>query len=204
MIYTERRCGRLATFAVRAPVGRLGIGAVLQRCWKVASSALPLARSLARGSGNGTLTATTAYSYDDIGNRTYVDGPLSGTGDTTRTIYDAARQVVGVIGPDPDNSGSLKNSALRISYNLRGQQQKVERGTAEGQSDSAWAAFTAAERIDISFDAANRKNMEALRTGSASATTTHTVTQYSYFANNLSVSARWIKKEPNILTFQPW
>ncbi|WP_141249452.1 hypothetical protein [Sphingobium sp. D43FB] len=170
-----------------------------------------MARFLARGSGNGTLIATTANSqqptansHDDIGNRTYVDGPLSGTGDTTRTIYDAARQVVGVIGPDPDNSGSLKNSALRISYNLRGQQQKVERGTAEGQSDSAWAAFTAAERIDISFDAANRKNMEALRTGSASATTTHAVTQYSYFANNLSVSARWIKKEPNILTFQPW
>ncbi|WP_176482665.1 RHS repeat-associated core domain-containing protein [Sphingobium sp. D43FB] len=144
-----------------------------------------LVRSLARGSGNGSLTATTAYSYDDIGNRTYVDGPLSGTGDTTRTIYDAARQVVGVIGPDPDNSGSLKNSALRISYNLRGQQQKVERGTAEGQSDSAWAAFTAAERIDISFDAANRKKMEALRTGSVGAPTTHAVTQYSYLANNL-------------------
>lgn len=61
----------------------------------------------------------------------------------------------------------------------------MERGTAEGQSDNAWAGFTAAERIDISFDAANRKNMESLRTGSANSTTTHAVTQYSYLANNL-------------------
>lgn len=140
-----------------------------------------LAISTSTGSGNGSLTATTTYSYDDIGNRTYVDGPLSGAADTTRTIYDAARQVVGIISPDPDGGGVLKNRAVRTNYNARGQVEKVEQGTTNGQTDFAWAGFTAAERVDITFDTANRKKMEALR----SEATIYAVRQYSYLANNL-------------------
>jgi len=48
----------------------------------VGNNLLPV--SISRGDGTGALTATTAYTYDDVGNTTYVDGPLSGTADTTR------------------------------------------------------------------------------------------------------------------------
>jgi YD repeat-containing protein len=48
--------------------------------------------STSSGAGNGSLTATTAFTYNEIGNLTYVDGPLAGTDDTTRTLYNAARE----------------------------------------------------------------------------------------------------------------
>jgi YD repeat-containing protein len=49
-----------------------------------------LPSSTSSGSGDGTLTATTAFTYDAIGNRTYVDGPLPGTGRRRRS--NAARR----------------------------------------------------------------------------------------------------------------
>ena len=40
------------------------------------ANALPV--SISSGSGNGSLTATSAFTYDTIGNKLTVDGPLSG------------------------------------------------------------------------------------------------------------------------------
>jgi hypothetical protein len=51
--------------------------------------------------GDNSLSATTAITYDDIGNMLTVDGPLSGTADTTRYRYDAGRRLIGAAGPDP-------------------------------------------------------------------------------------------------------
>jgi hypothetical protein len=42
-----------------------------------------------------------------------VDGPLSGNADTSRTRYNAARQVIGSILPDPDGAGALKHRNSR-------------------------------------------------------------------------------------------
>lgn len=55
---------------------------------------------MSAGSGSGGLTATTTSAYDMIGNLISVDGPLSGTDDVTRFRYDAARQQIGIVGPD--------------------------------------------------------------------------------------------------------
>ena len=88
------------------------------------------------GSGDGALTATAAATYDDIGNLLTVDGPLSGTADTTRVRYDNGRQRIGVIGPDPDGAGSLKHRAARFTFNTDGQVTSVEQGTVNSQSDS--------------------------------------------------------------------
>jgi RHS repeat-associated protein len=138
-----------------------------------------LPTSLSSSSGDGTLTATTGLTYDNVGNLTYVDGPLAGSADTTRTIYDLGRQVVGLIGPDPDGAGSLVNRAVRTSHDLDGRVTKIERGTTAGQSDSNWASFAPAEIIDIGYDASGR---EATRKLSASGTA-YALTQYSYDAN---------------------
>jgi hypothetical protein len=50
-----------------------------------------------------------------------VDGPQSGTADTVRIRYNAARQVMGTVSPDPDgSSGPLKPRAVRNSYDSSG------------------------------------------------------------------------------------
>jgi RHS repeat-associated protein len=142
-----------------------------------ANNLLPV--SISRGSGDGGLTATSAFSYDNMGNPTYVDGPLSGTADTSRIIYDGGRQIVGQIGPDPDGAGSLVNRAVRTTYNLDGQVTKVERGTTTGQSDANWTAFSPAEVVDISYDLSGREVTRKLsRSGTA-----YALTQSSYDGN---------------------
>jgi RHS repeat-associated protein len=131
---------------------------------------------MSKGSGNGSLTATVTNAYDNIGNLTYVDGPLSGNLDQSRILYDAVRQVSGMIGPDPDGAGNLKNRAVRNSYNLDGRVTKIERGTTSGQTDTAWNAFQPAEVVQTAYDASGRKTSDTLKNG----TTSYALTQFSY------------------------
>lgn len=143
----------------------------------VANNLLPV--SISRGSGDGLLTASQASTYDAVGNTTYVDGPLAGAGDTSRFIYDAGRQLIGQIGPDPDGAGPLVNRASRTTYNADGQVTKVEQGTTSGQGDANWAAFTAAETVDVKYDAAGLATEQKL-SGSGGAVA---LTQASYDLN---------------------
>lgn len=117
-----------------------------------ANNLLPVSTS--DGSGDNLLTATRSVTYNVIGNVTYADGPLTGSADVSRTIYDAGGQVVGQITPDPDGAGPIVNRATRTTYNLDGQVTKIERGTTPGQSDSNWASFAAAEIVDVKYDSA--------------------------------------------------
>jgi hypothetical protein len=120
-----------------------------------ANNLLPV--SISAGSGNGSLTATTAVTYDTVGNAIYKDGPLAGSADTSRTIYNAAREAIGAIGPDPDGTGPLKNRAQRVTLGPDGQPTKVEVGTTNGQGDSAWAAFQPLQQIDTQYDSYGRQ-----------------------------------------------
>lgn len=139
-----------------------------------ANNLLPV--SVSSGAGNGSLTATTASAYDMVGNRIQVDGPLAGTADTTVKRYDATRQVVGVIGPDPDGAGALKNRAVRSTYNLDGQVTVSELGTVNSQSDPDWALFSSLQQATSTYDAPGRKIKDVVTASG----TTYGVTQYSY------------------------
>jgi len=139
-----------------------------------------LPSSVSTGSGDGLLTATTAYTYDAVGNQLTIDGPLAGTADTTRTRYDAARQIVGVVSPDPDGAGTLVPRAKRFTYNLDGQVTNVEVGTVVDQGDPAWAAFSSLQQTNTTYDVGGRKMSETLTGGG----TTYAVTQYSYDGKN--------------------
>lgn len=134
--------------------------------------------SVGQGSGDGLLTANTTFTYDAIGNGTYVDGPLPGTADTTRTLYDAARQVVGVISPDPDGAAALPNRATRLTYNLDGQVTLAEQGTTAGQTDANWSAFSPLQSVASTYDANARKITDQTQSGG----TVYALTQYSYDA----------------------
>jgi RHS repeat-associated protein len=137
-----------------------------------------LSGSVTAGSGDNVLLATSSLSYDSIGNRTTVDGPLPGSADTTRTLFDASRQVVGVIDPDPDGAGVRINGATKFTYNFDGQVTLAERGVTAGQSDANWAAFSSLEQAATTYDATARPVKSELRSGG----TTYTLSQTSYDA----------------------
>lgn len=141
-----------------------------------ASNLRPISET--QGDGTGALSATTAMTYDGIGNLTSVDGPLAGAGDTTTFRYDAARQRVGTIAPDPDGAGARLRVAQRITYRGDGQVEKIETGTINGTSDSDWAAFAAAEAVETGYDANGRQVTQKLTTGG----TSYAVAQTSYDA----------------------
>lgn len=135
--------------------------------------------SISNSAGDGSVTATTALTYDARGNVTQVDGPLSGTGDTAITRYDGARQVVGVVDPDPDGAGSRVPAAQRITFNADGTVAQVETGSVSDQSDTAWTNFSSQRQTAITYDDAGRRVQQEFEAGG----TTYSITQQSYDAN---------------------
>ena len=127
-----------------------------------------LLTSVTRQDGTGTLVSTNTLTYDARGRLDTVNGPLANTvnpptltiSDTTKYEYDNADQLLGVISPDPDGSGTsggpLLNRAIRLTYRPDGQVSKQELGTVASQSDADWANFAAKQWVDVTFDANSR------------------------------------------------
>ncbi|EGY02684.1 YD repeat-containing protein [Nitrospirillum viridazoti Y2] len=135
--------------------------------------------SMTKGAGNGSISATVTASYDSVGNMTNQVGPLAGV--SVRYIYDGARQLVGVIGADPDGVGALKSRAMRYTYNADGQVFQVDQGVTNSQSDGDWAGFTTLQRQWMNYDAQGRRIQVNAMSGGG---TTQAITQYSYDAAN--------------------
>jgi RHS repeat-associated protein len=140
----------------------------------IANNLLPASAST--GSGDGALTATVSATYDIVGNRITVDGPLPGSADTTRTRYDALRRVVGVVGADPDGAGPLKHRAQRVTYNADSQPVFAESGTVNSQSDADWAGFVSLQQSNSQYDA----NARLFRAHTTASGTIFGVVDYSY------------------------
>lgn len=139
-----------------------------------ANNLLPV--SVTQNLGDNSVTATTAYTYYPTGDVKTVDGPLSGTDDTTRTYYDAMRQPTGMIGPDPDGAGVLKRRAVKTTYNGDGQVTKQENGTATSQSDTGMSTFASLIQANTTYNAQGRTATNSVTAGG----TTYALTQYSY------------------------
>jgi RHS repeat-associated protein len=135
--------------------------------------------SVERRSGNptgtGALSATVTATYDPLGNLLTVDGPLSGSADTTRYRYNAARQLVGVVGPDPDGAGAHVPQAQRITYTY-GLPTRTEIGTVASQTDTDWAAFSSTQQSDTTFNSDAQPTRRTVSSGG----TTYAVTDMSY------------------------
>lgn len=142
----------------------------------VANNLLPT--STTSGNGTGTLAATTSLTYTPNGDVASVNGPLAGTDDTVTYRYDDARQLTGVISPDPDGGGPLLRRAVRNTYNPRGQITLSEQGTVTGLTDPNWAAFVSLQKTAIAYDALGRPTQQRLQSSS----TTHALVQTSYDA----------------------
>lgn len=135
-----------------------------------------LPSSITTAAGDNSLIAATSYTYDLLGNQITVNGPLPGNADVTVTRYDGARQVVGVVGPDPDGAGTRIPMAKRITYNNDGQVTLAELGTVVDQSDPAWANFSSQQQVANSFDS----NARLIRSEGKASGTTYTATQVNY------------------------
>jgi RHS repeat-associated protein len=161
----------------------------------VANNLLPT--STTQGPGTGTGAATTTVTYDVFGNLLTVDGPLSGTADTTRYRYDAARRTVGMAGPITYWTG--KHRATRVTYNVMNQPTLVEAGTVTSQSDPAWAAFAPLTKAQTVYDALNRVQFKKVLDLSGNPVA---VTQYSYDANG-QVSCTAVRMNPAVFGSLP-
>jgi RHS repeat-associated protein len=128
--------------------------------------------------GDSAVSTTTDMTYTSWGDLKTVDGPLSGSADTTRFYYDGAGRPVGVVGPDPD--GSLKYRAQRTTYNSVDQVTVVERGTVTNQSDSAFSTFTLLEKQDTAYDTFGRPVRARLMNGASIIA----LTQFNYTNRN--------------------
>lgn len=137
-----------------------------------------LPATVTQASGNGLLSATTGIAYTPDGDVASVDGPLAGTSDTTTYRYDNARQLVGIISPDPDGGGPLLRRAVRNTYNLRGQVILAEQGTVTGLTDPNWAAFVSLQQQAMTYDAQGRPTHQRALAGG----TTYALTQVNYDA----------------------
>ncbi len=144
----------------------------------VANNLLPTL--VTQGSEDGSLAVASAMTYDNVGNQLTVDGPLAGTADTTRYRYDAARQLVGVVGPDPDGGGALKHRGSRTTFDADGRVTAVEMVAVNSQSDGDWASPTVLQRTTSDYDSLGRLAKTSVLSGGV----TYAVTQYSYDAAN--------------------
>ena len=95
--------------------------------------------------GDGSVTATTTYTYDVHGNVTVVDGPRTDVDDRTYATYDVMRRKLYDIGVDPDGSGPLPRVIVHHVYNLDGRETQTATGTgnATDGSDFSIASYKA-------------------------------------------------------------
>lgn len=148
--------------------------------------------AISQGSGTSPSMSVTAMTHTVNGDVATVDGPLSGTADTTRILHDDLRRVVGVIGPDPDGTGSLPNRAQKTTYDTRGLVTQTQTGTTAGQSDTAWAGFTPAITINAGYDSLGRQVLVEQASGGS---TPISQQQWSYDAAG-RVSCTTIRMNP--------
>jgi hypothetical protein len=98
-----------------------------------------LLTSVTTKDGDNSLSATTSYGYDAMGNQIWVDGPRTDVDDKSYTTYDALRRPVFEIGPDPDGSGSAKRAMTHHVYDADSNEIRTETGAGNGTDGSDFA-----------------------------------------------------------------
>ncbi|NJM49971.1 MAG: RHS repeat protein [Sphingomonadales bacterium] len=131
---------------------------------------LPLTQTVA--SGNNAVSSASSFTYDNIGNRLSTDGPLAGTADTTRYRYNKNRELIGMVGPDPDGTGARKHIGERTTYNSSGLVQSVEAVNVNSLSDADWNAATSLQKAETIYDANDRPVRQIITAGGV----THSIT----------------------------
>jgi len=127
------------------------------------------------GSASPVLQAITAYTYNPQGDVQTVDGPLSGTADTTWSAYDLDHRLIGTIGPLPGNGQPMR--AIKVTYTTGGELDTTSIGTATAQSSAALGAMTVLQKSQAQYNTQGLKTQDTLYDNTGA---TAGVVQYSY------------------------
>lgn len=121
----------------------------------------------------GGLNLGTSYAYDEYGNRVSVNGPYTGSADTTRYYYDNLNRLIGVIGPDPDGTGALGHPASLTAYGTDRLPSYSQVGYTTGQPIGNFFAttFNKLSTTGLRRDSVGRVVSTRLRAGGTSGTT---------------------------------
>ena len=134
--------------------------------------------------GDGSLSATETYAYDSQGLLASVDGPLSGTDDTTFYFYATETKLQGVIYPDPDGAGPRKRRAVRYTYNWRASGvdlvKEIKIGSVTGTTLTDLLGMTPDQTVENVYDSHAIHTSTKLSSGS----TLYQVSQYGYDSQN--------------------
>ena len=101
----------------------------------------------------GTTCSSESYAYDMFGNLTNSTSPL---GAVTTYVYDADRELTGVIGPDPDGPGPLTPAAAQIGYDADGRVNVKKTGSVNSQTDTGFSSFILNTYESLNYDQAGR------------------------------------------------
>jgi RHS repeat-associated protein len=93
-------------------------------------------------------------------------------------FYDASRELLGEIGPDPDGVGSLLRRAVRTYYNSQGLPYAIKSGTASTQNQAGFDAISFLSSENTALDSYGRPLYTVTMDGAT--TTMLALTQYSY------------------------
>ena len=150
----------------------------------VANNLLPTQAS--SGVGTGALLITSIATYTPVGDLASVDGPLTGSVDTTSFYYDGVRQARAVVGPDPDGGSSRLHRVAKTDYNSDGQPTTLQMGSVS--SPANWASLTVMQQQDLAYNSAGL--VSRLTSNSLSVNPAHAITQIGYNGRaNINCSA---------------
>lgn len=105
--------------------------------------------------GAGSVSATTTYGYDVIGNVVVVDGPRTDVDDRSYKTYDAMRRVIYEIGVLPGGSGSPHRTVIHHVYDGAGRELRTETGYASSDATNG-SDFVVTSFKRTTYDAAGR------------------------------------------------
>ena len=145
-----------ATVATSVATTDYGTSTTAPRSYK---TFLPL--SVTQTDGAGSLSVTTTYTYDNIGNVVIVDGPRTDVDDKTYRTYDPNRRVIFEIGADPDGSSPMRRMTVRHSYDGAGRETKTDTGTCGTVTlvnglPTTCADFAVSSFTRVTYDTAGR------------------------------------------------
>jgi RHS repeat-associated protein len=130
-------------------------------------------------SGSSSVSQTSAITYTPQGDVATIDGPLTGTADTSRFYYDDIRRIRASVSADPDAGGTLQHRVSRMTYNADGDPTIIEVGHVS--SPANWATMTVLQRVDHTYDLTNYGILT--KTALSSSGTTFAVQQYGIGPN---------------------
>ena len=107
--------------------------------------------------GDNSVSATTTYTYDAVGNIITADGPRTDVDDISYKTYDSLRRPVYEVSVDPDGAGPLKRVVVHHVYtNVFETQSESGSGNATNGSD-----FVRASYVMTSYNTMGQKTLTA-------------------------------------------